>query len=523
VARQIVVEVVGDASKFSQATKQATESAGGFGSAINGMVMGAGIAAFNAVSNAISTVISKVEESGAIFREDQVSLEKMTQAIKNSVPAWDGATGGIEKYVAGQARLGFAAMDVRDSLGLLIGVTHDVAQAQKDEALAQDLARAKGMSLSEATGILTKVHEGNFKALKGIGIELTAHIEKQALSTKQQHELTLAQLAYTDAVKKHGLHSEMAHKAAMHLQDVQASLNKLVKEAITPAEALAAVYANVKDQAAGYADTSAGKLEAAQAMNTASWVKIGAIVDQVASLILPRVATAFSNIADWITTSGVPIFNNIWNVVKQIGSAFLTILQPAIDVVKAHMSDLQTIGGALGVALKVAFAIIVIALAGVVTSIVNMVVVFASMYDKAKVIVGNFVATFQGMKTLITSASSGMFDGIMNAFKAALNWIIGKWNSLTFTLPKISAFGQTIGGTAFHVPSIPYFHSGGTVPGPAGSDVLAMLQAGETVTSAGAKSGGDVYVNIGTFIGSGSDIDRLADMIALRMRLSRAL
>ena len=63
-------------------------------------------------------------------------------------------------------------------------------------------------------------------------------------------------------------------------------------------------------------------------------------------------------------------------------------------------------------------------------------------------------------------------------------------------------------------------HSGGVVPGTPGADVLAVLQAGERVTPAG-QSGTtvNIYISEGAFI-DGPSVDRLARIIAQRMRLA---
>ena len=51
---------------------------------------------------------------------------------------------------------------------------------------------------------------------------------------------------------------------------------------------------------------------------------------------------------------------------------------------------------------------------------------------------GKIVNFIKGMPGKIASAASGMWDGIKNAFKSAINWIINGWNNLEFSLPKIS-------------------------------------------------------------------------------------
>lgn len=72
-------------------------------------------------------------------------------------------------------------------------------------------------------------------------------------------------------------------------------------------------------------------------------------------------------------------------------------------------------------------------------------------------------------------------------WRAAFNFIADAWNntigSLRWTVPSWVPF---IGGNTIQVPQLPKFHQGGVVPGAPGSEMLAILQAGERVTPAGA-------------------------------------
>ena len=71
-----------------------------------------------------------------------------------------------------------------------------------------------------------------------------------------------------------------------------------------------------------------------------------------------------------------------------------------------------------------------------------------------------------------------MFNGIRDSFKSALNWIIEKWNGLSFTLPSVTAFGKTIGGATLRVPQIPKFAAGGIVQPSATGTVGLIAEAG---------------------------------------------
>lgn len=84
---------------------------------------------------------------------------------------------------------------------------------------------------------------------------------------------------------------------------------------------------------------------------------------------------------------------------------------------------------------------------------------------------------FSGIGGRIGKLTSGMFDGVKNAFKAAINWIIERWNKLEFKIPgvdtHIPGVGK-IGDFTLGVPDIPLLAAGGIVTSP----TLAMLGEG---------------------------------------------
>lgn len=89
----------------------------------------------------------------------------------------------------------------------------------------------------------------------------------------------------------------------------------------------------------------------------------------------------------------------------------------------------------------------------------------------------------------IGTAFAKVADFITAPFRFAFNKIADLWNNtigaLHFSLPD---WIPGIGGKSIDVPNIPKFHSGGVVPGMPGQEVLAILQAGETVTPAGRSA-----------------------------------
>ncbi|ORL30462.1 phage tail tape measure protein [Prescottella equi] len=77
----------------------------------------------------------------------------------------------------------------------------------------------------------------------------------------------------------------------------------------------------------------------------------------------------------------------------------------------------------------------------------------------------DLVGFVTGLPGRISSAASGLWDGIINAFRSALNWIIQKWNnfrlSWEFTVPVINKKVSL----SLDTPDLPLFRDGGVIAG----------------------------------------------------------
>jgi hypothetical protein len=127
------------------------------------------------------------------------------------------------------------------------------------------------------------------------------------------------------------------------------------------------------------------------------------------------------------------------------------------------------------------------------------------------------VGYFTGLPGRIAVAAHGMWDGITEAFRAAINTIIGWWDGLHLTIGGTSVLGLTIPSITLPMPHIPMLANGGIVTKPtlamvgeAGAEAvvplddarLARLLGANTaalggagrVPAAGSSRGGDVHV-----------------------------
>jgi hypothetical protein len=113
-----------------------------------------------------------------------------------------------------------------------------------------------------------------------------------------------------------------------------------------------------------------------------------------------------------------------------------------------------------------------------------------------------------GMPGRISSAAAGMFDGIKEAFRSAINWVVDRWNSLSFSLPNIP--GTDIGGFTLSTPDIPRLAGGGIVTSP----MLALIgeSGSEAVIPLDRLQGNTYNITIQT-TGLGADSPEIARQV----------
>ena len=103
---------------------------------------------------------------------DVEAQNKLENAISNTGKAYDDYADRVDGAVESSVRFGVTDGEVKDALTRLTDATKDPAKALDDLAMAQDLAAAKGVSLSDAATMIGKAHNGSAKVFKEFGIEV---------------------------------------------------------------------------------------------------------------------------------------------------------------------------------------------------------------------------------------------------------------------------------------------------------------------------------------------------------------
>lgn len=228
----------------------------------------------------------------------QKSQARLQQAFKTAHLSATKYAGAVEEVEGKSRKLGFTDEDVKNSLGSLLVATHSMSKATKDLAVAQDIARFKGISLEAATKMLTMAQAGSQRATKQLGLSVQAvtdaqdkakvawHAARDALKAQEgaiKHE-TDAQKEHFQALKDNIDATYQGNKAAAQMQD----------HAVTSAKVIALVSEKLHGQADAYSKTAAGSMEQFKAQLNALEVSMGTallpILAQVAGALARGVA-----------------------------------------------------------------------------------------------------------------------------------------------------------------------------------------------------------------------------------------
>jgi hypothetical protein len=247
--------------KTGSAMAGADKKAEGLGGRLGGLGKIAAGVALGGVALLVGGLVGAVKAAA----EEEVGINRLDAALKANIPAWDGNRDAIEQLIAKREGLAFADDQLRDSMSVLVAGTKDVTKAQELQALAMDLARAKGVDLVTASQAIAKAAAGSTRELKALGIEVDANA--------------------------------------------------------TAAENLATVQAAVAGQAEAYAGTTAARFEILQN-------KIGNVVEDVGAKLLPIflgladfvTGTLVPAVADFTGPKGIgPLLDAVGTLAGKLG------------------------------------------------------------------------------------------------------------------------------------------------------------------------------------------------------------
>lgn len=234
------------------------------------------------------------------------------------------------------------------------------------------------------------------------------------------------------------------------------------------------------------------------AINTAQQVGYGvALVASTAAQLVARGATLAWAAAQWALNAALyanPIVLIVVGIVALIA---------VIVLAYQHSRTFQAIvtGAFLG-ALAVVMAVWGWVrnnwplLLGILTGPVGLAVAFIITHWE------QFLGFFRGIPGAISAIAGGMWNGIQEAFKGTINWIIRVWNGLEFKIPGFHVGPVGFDGFTLGMPDIPELHSGGTTTT---GGMVNMRPDEELVVLPAAASVIPLPEDHGVIAGSGGD------------------
>lgn len=165
-ARQLVIDIVGDSKKFTKATDEAGVAASNLGSKFDklksfALPAAAGVAAVGAV------LVSATKAAA----EDAAEQAKLQLALKNTVGATDEVVASVEKQIEKFTKVStLTDTELRTGYQNLVTATKDVKLSTDLMTTAMDIAAAKGIPLETVTMAISKAYLGNEGALGKLGI-----------------------------------------------------------------------------------------------------------------------------------------------------------------------------------------------------------------------------------------------------------------------------------------------------------------------------------------------------------------
>lgn len=377
--------------------------------------------------------------------------------------------------------------NVVDGASTAIGDAAATLQALAD---VQDMARANAVRLERATNDVAQAQEDYNQAVLD-GKQATVDATQAGIDYEQaQLDARVALDDYNAAVAEYGAGSAEAAQAQIDLKQANADATQAQldqEQAIRDGEqALIDAKSATLDLSDAQHEADPGPLQAlADAANTfapilqgvigivalataAQWLWNTALFASPITWIIVAI-TALIAVIVWIATQ-TTWFQDLW-------TAAWSFIQSAAAAV---WDWLKQVPGWIGTAFAVVFDLLTLP--------------FRLGWDFVKAAAQNTWDFLSRIPGWIGSAFRTIGDGISAPFRFAFNLVARAWNStigsLSWTVPD---WVPVIGGSTISAPRLPTFHQGGRVPGAPGSEMLAILQAGEEVipaNRAGAGGGG---------------------------------
>ena len=442
--------------------------------------------------------------------DDAKAQEQLALALQNSTGATAADVEATEEFISAiSTATGVADDELRPALANLARGTGDMVRSQELLTIAMDVQAATGKDLESVTMALVKAENGQYDALKKLGIPLDENT--RLLKDIEKQKKVVARVTQDVAAAEYNLANGLidGEKGAAKLAAAQAKLaqetgqlNQMTAQAGDYTSNLTNLFGGA---AAANAETMAGKMQIMKVQMAETKEAIGAAllptIQKLLDLLMPLATFAQQNSDLFLIFAGV--IGGLSVAVIAVNAA-MKVYQATLVVVKAAQAALNFVMSANPIGL-------------VVLAIGALVAAFVLAYKHSEAFREAVDAMFGFIKNAVSASVDllkSYLSGVMEFYKSIFNGIARLWNStigkLSFKFPD---WVPGLGGKGFSVPNIPMLADGGIVTGP----TLALIgEAGpEAVVPLDRAGGfGNVTINVNATVADA----RLGDVIVNALR-----
>lgn len=532
--RLLRIEILGEAKSAVAAFRETEGASTGLSGKFAGLGKAAGVLAGAA---GLAMVVDGLKKCTEAAIKDQQATAKFDAAVKATHGNLETWSGDLQKARDKGRDLGFTNVDVTDGLRRFVTAGDNMAQAARDMATAEDLARVKHISLAEAANQVVKLHAGATRLLKEFG--------EQAIKVSTN----------TDALK--AKYAELNEKVPP-LELAHARLADKMASAAANADLVAQ---KVKGQADAYSQTAEGGM-----------ATFAAQLDNVQTKIGDKLLPVFDRLLSWVNQHWPEISSAIDTACKVAGKA-IELVKPIIVLMGTTVANMAklvkaVLTGDWSAAWSAAKAQFSAVWEYTRTSLNNLINLIRGPVTAAWNAIKGVVS---GVWSAVKSTTESIFFPIYNRIKSAFEWIRDNaakcWDAIASAvnavwkgiktvldtmaaaidrvkdaLQKLKDLASTIGdaisgAVGGGVPFIPGFAEGGPVPanrlaivGEKGPELFVPSTAGTIIpsdkTAALMGRGGGVNLHVhfsGTVMGGNERAicDRLATEMYSSLRRLR--
>lgn len=438
--------------------------------------------------------------------EEEQQMKQLATVIQNNIPnATEAMVAANEDWVGSlQNSIGVADSEIREMEQKFLAAGVSIEESQRLTAMAYDTAAATGKDAASVADAFVKATNGQVSGLSRLGVQVRKSNGEmksfdEILQDLNTHQGTAAAAADTTAGR--------AEIMKLKFADLQENLGSVL---IPIMEKLVGWLTAIVDWF--------NNLDPAGQKVVVMILGIAAAVGPVL-VVGAKLVNSFKTISTAFTAMSKLFMANPWVLLIAAVVALVVIIVKNWDkIVEAIKTAWEWIKGIV----KTASDWIVNLFKN--WSLPGLIV---KHWDKIKEGVSNLwkwlkdtwnniVSWFGELPGRIGKAVGGLFDGLKNAFKNAMNSIIDKWNNFKLQIKLPAILG---GGTiTIDTPNIPRFHTGGIFRAPvSGGQGLALLRDGERVLPPGSRSAGsgkvENHFHINVESGIGYDKDAVAKAV----------